>query len=35
MELVNKLPGISCIMVDDTGKVYTSDKIDLKKYKNE
>ncbi|MFM7017201.1 FAD:protein FMN transferase [Flavobacterium sp.] len=35
MELVNKLPGISCIMVDDTGKVYASDKIDLKKYKNE
>jgi thiamine biosynthesis lipoprotein len=35
MELVNKLPGISCIMVDDKGKVYASDKIDLKKYKNE
>ncbi len=35
MELVNKLPGISCIMVDDKGKVYTSDNIDLKKYKNE
>jgi thiamine biosynthesis lipoprotein len=35
MALVNKLPGISCIMVDDKGKVYASDKIDLKKYKNE
>ncbi len=35
MELVNKLPGIGCIMVDDKGKVYSSKNIDLKNYKNE
>ncbi len=35
MALVNKLPGIGCIMVDDKGKVYSSDTIDLKKYKND
>lgn len=35
MALVNKLPGIGCIMVDDKGKVYSSDNIDLKKYKND
>ncbi len=33
MELVNRLPGIGCIMVDDTGKVFSSKNIDLEKYK--
>ena len=35
MALVNRLPGIGCIMVDDTGKVTSSDNIDLKNYKND
>ncbi len=34
MALVNRLPGIGCIMVDDTGKVTSSNNIDLKNYKN-
>ncbi len=33
MELVNRIPGIGCIMVDDTGKVFSSKNIDLEKYK--
>jgi thiamine biosynthesis lipoprotein len=35
MNLVNQLPGISCIMVDEEGKVSTSKNIDLKKYQHE
>jgi thiamine biosynthesis lipoprotein len=35
MDLVNQLPGISCIMVDEDGKVSTSKNIDLKKYQHE
>jgi thiamine biosynthesis lipoprotein len=35
MNLVNQLPGISCIMVDEDGKVSTSKNIDLKKYQHE
>lgn len=35
MDLVNQLPGISCIMVDDKGKVIVSKNIDLKKYGHE
>ncbi len=35
MALVNRLPGIGCIMVDDTGKVTSSNNIDLKNYKND
>jgi thiamine biosynthesis lipoprotein len=35
MDLVNQLPGIGCIMVDDEGKVSTSKNIDLKKYQHE
>lgn len=33
MELANKLPGIGCIMVDDKGKIFSSDNIDLEKFK--
>ncbi|WP_333876161.1 FAD:protein FMN transferase [Flavobacterium sp.] len=35
MNLINQLPGIGCIMVDDEGKIATSNNIDLKKYQNE
>jgi thiamine biosynthesis lipoprotein len=35
MNLVNQLPGISCIVVDEEGKVSTSKNIDLKKYQHE
>ena len=35
MALVNRLPGIGCIMVDDSGKVTSSNNIDLKNYKND
>lgn len=35
MDLVNQLPGIGCIMVDEDGKVITSKNIDIKNYQNE
>lgn len=35
MNLVNQLPGIGCIMVDDNGKIFTSKNIDLKQFSNE
>ncbi|MFT3796248.1 FAD:protein FMN transferase [Flavobacterium sp.] len=35
MNLVNQLPGIRCVMVDDNGKVTTSKNIDLKTFKSE
>ncbi|WP_367769781.1 FAD:protein FMN transferase [Flavobacterium sp. WC2421] len=35
LDLVNQLPGIGCIYVDDKGKISTSKNIDLKNYKNE
>ena len=35
LDLVNQLPGIGCIYVDDNGKIYSSKNIDLKKYKDE
>lgn len=35
MDLVNQLPGIGCIMVDENGKIYTSKNIDLKQFSNE
>lgn len=35
MDLVNQLPGISCIMVEDNGKILASKNIDLKKYSHE
>ena len=35
LDLVNQLPGIGCIYVDDSGKIFTSKNIDLKKYENE
>jgi thiamine biosynthesis lipoprotein len=35
MDLINQLPGIECIMVDDLGKITVSNKIDLNKFKNE
>jgi thiamine biosynthesis lipoprotein len=35
MDLVNQLPGIGCIMVDEEGKVITSKNIDIKNYQNE
>ena len=35
MDLVNQLPGIGCIMVDEEGKVITSKNIDIKNYQHE
>jgi thiamine biosynthesis lipoprotein len=35
MNLVNQLPGIGCIMVDEEGKISTSNNIDLKKYQHD
>lgn len=35
MDLVNQLPGIGCIMVDEEGKVTTSKNIDIKNYQHE
>jgi thiamine biosynthesis lipoprotein len=35
LDLVNQLPGIGCIYVEDNGKITASKNIDLKKYKNE
>jgi thiamine biosynthesis lipoprotein len=35
LDLVNQLPGIGCIYVDDKGKIFSSKNIDLKNYKNE
>jgi thiamine biosynthesis lipoprotein len=35
MNLVNQLPGIGCIMVDEDGKISTSNNIDLKKYQHD
>nr|WP_294778199.1 FAD:protein FMN transferase [uncultured Flavobacterium sp.] len=35
MNLVNQLPGVGCIMVDEEGKISTSNNIDLKKYQHD
>ncbi len=35
LDLVNQLPGVECIYVDDQGKIFSSNNIDLKKYQNE
>tara|TARA_R110002124_G_scaffold175749_1_gene343605 strand:- start:536 stop:1525 length:990 start_codon:yes stop_codon:yes gene_type:complete len=35
IDLVDQLPGIGCIYVDDKGKIFTSKNIDLKKYSHE
>jgi len=35
VDLVNQLPGIGCIFVDEHGKIFSSKNIDLKKYKDE
>jgi thiamine biosynthesis lipoprotein len=35
LDLVNQLPGVGCIYVDDNGKISASKNIDLKKYKND
>lgn len=35
MNLINQLPGIGCIMVDEGGKISTSNNIDLKKYQHD
>lgn len=35
INLINQLPGVGCIMVDDNGKIYSSNSIDIKKYKYE
>ena len=35
MDLINQLPGIECIMVDDLGKISVSNKIDLNKFTHE
>lgn len=35
IDLVNQLPGIGCIYVDDKGKIFNSKNIDLKKYSHE
>ena len=33
LDLINQLNGIGCIIVDDKGKIHTSNNIDIKKYK--
>lgn len=33
LDLVNQIKGIECIIVDDKGKIYSSNGIDIKKYK--
>ncbi len=35
IDLVNQLPGVGCIMVDEKGKIYSSKSIDIKKYNYE
>ena len=35
LDLINQLPGVGCIYVDDKGKIFTSKNIDLKKFENE
>jgi thiamine biosynthesis lipoprotein len=35
LDLINQLPGVDCIYVEDNGKISASKNIDLKKYKNE
>ncbi|AWG22447.1 thiamine biosynthesis protein ApbE [Flavobacterium faecale] len=35
LDLVNQLPGVACIYVDDKGKIFASKNIDLKKYTND
>lgn len=35
IDLINQLPGVGCIMVDDNGKIYSSKSIDINNYKNE
>lgn len=35
MDLVNQLPGIGCIMVDEDGKILTSKNIDIKNFQHE
>ncbi|PRZ23403.1 FAD:protein FMN transferase [Flavobacterium granuli] len=35
LDLINQLPGIGCIFVEDNGKISASKNIDLKKYKDE
>jgi thiamine biosynthesis lipoprotein len=35
LDLVNQLPGVGCIYVEENGKISASKNIDLKKYKNE
>jgi thiamine biosynthesis lipoprotein len=30
LDLVNQLPGVGCIYVDDKGKIFASKNIDLK-----
>lgn len=35
LDLVNQLPGVGCIYVDESGKIFSSKNIDLKKYNNE
>ena len=32
IDLVNQLKGVECIIVDDTGKIFSSKGIDIKKY---
>jgi thiamine biosynthesis lipoprotein len=34
LDLVNQLPGVGCIYVDDKGKIFEKN-IDLKKFNNE
>lgn len=35
LDLINQLPGVGCIYVDESGKIFSSKNIDLKKYSNE
>lgn len=32
LDLVNQIKGLECIIVDDKGKIHTSNGIDIKKY---
>ena len=35
INLINQIPGVGCIYVEDNGKITASKNIDLKKYSNE
>ncbi|MBN1822209.1 MAG: FAD:protein FMN transferase, partial [Prolixibacteraceae bacterium] len=35
IDFINQLPGIECVIVDEQGKIYKSDHIELNNIKNE